>query len=205
MILQTKIFATALLATLAMAAKAEPIEQLQQFNREITNASGDFTQKILTKNGSIKKSSSGTFIFSRPGKFRWTYSTPYEQILVSNGKKLIIFDKDLNQVTTRSLGNSIDSSPAAILFGGTDLSKSFTLTAAGNKDGREWVSATPKTKSSNFIKVNIGMVNGAPNAMELYDTLGQVTVLTFSDFKKNSGVSESSFNFTAPTGATISK
>lgn len=205
MTLQTKIFTTVLLSTLAMTAKAEPIEQLQQFNREIKSASGDFNQKILSKSGTVKKSSSGTFIFSRPGKFRWTYSTPYEQILVSNGKNLTIFDKDLNQVTTRSLGSSIDYSPADILFGNTDLSKNFTLTASGVKDGREWLSAIPKTKSSNFIKVNIGMLNGVPNAMELYDTLGQVTVLTFSNFKKNSGAAASSFNFTAPVNASIVK
>lgn len=205
MTLQTKIFTTVLLSTLAMTAKAEPIEQLQQFNREIKSASGDFKQKILSKNGTVKKSSSGTFIFSRPGKFRWTYSTPYEQILVSNGKNLTIFDKDLNQVTTRSLGSSIDYSPADILFGNTDLLKNFTLTASGVKYGREWLSAIPKTKSSNFIKVNIGMLNGVPNAMELYDTLGQVTVLTFSNFKKNSGAAANSFNFTAPVNASIVK
>lgn len=189
----------------SMSSWANPIEQLQQFNREVKSASGNFTQKILAKNGSVKKTSSGNFLFARPGQFRWTYTTPYEQILVSNSKTLTIFDKDLNQVTNRSIGSAIGSSPAAILFGGTDLSKSFTLTTAGEKDGREWVSATPKSKDSNFIKVNIGMSNGAPDAMELYDTLGQVTVLVFSNFKKNSGAPEGSFKFTPPAGASIAK
>jgi outer membrane lipoprotein carrier protein len=187
------------------SAFANPIEQLQQFNREVKSASGSFTQKVITKSGANKKTSSGSFVFARPGQFRWTYSAPYEQILVSNGKTLSIYDKDLNQVTNRSLGGAIGSSPAAILFGSSDLSKNFTLVEAGTKDGREWVTATPKSKNSNFIKVNIGMSNGAPDAMELYDTLGQVTVLTFSGFRKNSGAPAGSFNFTPPAGASVSK
>lgn len=192
---------TAVLST----AQANPIEQLQQFNSELKSASGSFTQKLITKSGAIKKSSSGSFVFARPGQFRWTYTAPYEQVLVSNGKTLTIYDKDLNQVTTRSLGSAIGTSPAAILFGGKNLAQNFTLTEAGAKDGREWVSAVPKTKNSNFIKVNIGMSGGLPDAMELYDTLGQVTVIVFGDMKKNAGVSLNSFSFTPPAGVSITK
>jgi outer membrane lipoprotein carrier protein len=199
---------SSLALSLALAfgvANADAIAELQQFNKEIKSASGSFSQKVIAKSGSVKKSSSGSFVFSRPGQFRWTYSAPYEQVLVSNGKTLTIYDKDLNQVTQRSLGSAIGSSPAAILFGGTDLTKNFTLTEAGSKDGREWVTAVPKAKNGNFIKVNIGMSGGLPDAMELYDTLGQVTVLNFSSMKKNSGAPAGSFNFTPPAGAAIAK
>ena len=49
--------------------------------------------------------SSGTFAFARPGKFRWSYDKPYEQLLVGDGDKLWIYDPDLNQVVGR--GSSI--------------------------------------------------------------------------------------------------
>ncbi|MGL4767277.1 MAG: outer membrane lipoprotein chaperone LolA [Formosimonas sp.] len=192
-------------ATLIGTAHADPIAQLQQFNTELKSASGSFSQKLITKSGAVKKSSSGSFVFARPGKFRWTYSAPYEQVLVSNGATLTMYDKDLNQVSTRSLGAAIGTSPAAILFGGKNLDKNFTLSEAGAKDGREWVSAVPKAKNGNFIKVNIGMSGGLPDAMELYDTLGQVTVITFSGVRRNAGVSAASFTFTPPAGASISK
>lgn len=186
-------------------AHADPIEQLQAFNKSVKSASGGFSQQVKTKSGAVKKSSSGSFVFARPGQFRWTYTAPYQQILVSNGKTLTIYDKDLNQVTTRSLGSAIGSSPAAILFGSSDLSKSFTLSAAGSNGGYEWVTAVPKSKGGGFTKVNIGMSGDVPGAMELYDSLGQVTLLTFSGFKKNSGAPAGSFSFTAPAGASIAK
>jgi outer membrane lipoprotein carrier protein len=195
--------AAALAAGLSlMSAHATPIEELQQFNREVKSASGTFTQQVL---GGKSKTSSGTFVFARPGKFRWTYTKPYEQVLVSDGKTLTIYDKDLNQVTKKSLGSAIGSSPAAVLFGGADLSANFTLSDAGEKEGRSWIQAIPKSKSSSFKKVNIGMSNGLPSAMELYDNLGKVTVLVFSGMQRNPSVSAGSFTFTPPAGAATAK
>ena len=181
-------------------AQAGAIEDLQNFNRDFQSASGNFTQQVK---GKSVKSSSGSFVFSRPGKFRWTYSKPYQQILVSDGKTLTMYDKDLKQVTKRSLGSAIGSSPAAVLFGSGDLSQNFTLTDAGERDGRSWVHAKPKGQSS-FSSVNIGMKNGVPDAVVLYDNLGQTTILFFSGFTKNPGVSAGTFSFTPPAGTRVS-
>ena len=180
-------------------AQAGAIEDLQNFNRDFQSASGNFTQQVK---GKSVKSSSGSFVFSRPGKFRWTYSKPYEQILVSDGKTLTMYDKDLKQVTKRSLGSAIGSSPAAVLFGSGDLSQNFTLTDAGERDGRSWVYAKPKGQSS-FSSVNIGMKNGVPDAVVLYDNLGQTTILFFSGFQKNPGVPAGTFSFTPPAGTRV--
>ncbi len=183
------------------AAHAGAIEELQSFNKDFKTASGSFTQQVK---GKTTKSSSGSFIFSRPGKFRWNYTSPYEQVLVSDGKTLNIYDKDLKQLTRRSLGSAIGSSPAAVLFGSGDLSKNFALTDAGDRDGRNWVYAKPKGKSS-FSSVNIGMKNGVPDAVVLFDNFGQTTILFFSNFQKNVGVSSSTFKFTPPAGTRVSK
>ena len=180
-------------------AQAGAIEDLQNFNKDFKSASGNFTQQVK---GKSVKSSSGSFVFSRPGKFRWTYSKPYEQVLVSDGKALTMYDKDLKQVTKRSLGSAIGSSPAAVLFGSGDLSQNFTLTDAGERDGRSWVHAKPKGQSS-FSSVNIGMKNGVPDAVVLYDNLGQTTILFFSGFTKNPGISAGTFAFTPPAGTRV--
>lgn len=181
--------------------QAGAIEDLQSFNSNFKTASGNFTQQVK---GKTTKSSSGSFTFSRPGKFRWTYTSPYEQVLVSDGKTLSIYDKDLKQVTKRSLGSAIGSSPAAVLFGSGDLSKNFTLTDAGERDGRNWVYAKPRGQSS-FESVNIGMKNGVPDAVVLFDNFGQTTILFFSGFQKNPNVPVSTFVFTPPAGTRTSK
>ena len=193
--------ASTLLIGVAGLANAGAIEDLQNFNRDFKSASGSFSQQVK---GKTTKSSSGTFVFSRPGKFRWTYTKPYEQILVSDGKTLTMYDKDLKQVTKRSLGSAIGSSPAAVLFGSGDLSQNFTLSDAGERDGRSWVYAKPKGQSS-FSSVNIGMKNGVPDAVVLYDNLGQTTILFFSGFQKNPGVSAGTFSFTPPAGTAVGK
>lgn len=186
---------------LAGIAHAGAIEDLQAFNRDFKSASGSFSQQVK---GKTTQKSSGSFIFSRPGKFRWTYSAPYQQVLVSDGKTLTIYDQDLKQVTRRSLGSAIGSSPAAVLFGAGDLSKNFALTDAGERDGRNWVYAKPRGQS-NFESVNIGMKNGVPDAVVLFDHFGQTTIVFFSGFQKNPAVSAGTFQFTPPAGTAVSK
>ena len=131
-------------------------------------------------------------MFARPGKFIWTYQKPYEQLLQADGDQLYIYDKDLNQVTVKKLGDALGSSPAAILFGSNDLEKNFTLTEAGTRDGLEWLNATPKAKDTAFEQISIGLRNGTPEAMELQDSFGQTSVLTFQKFEKNPASARSS-------------
>lgn len=187
-------------------ASAAALDQFKQFVSSTQSAKGDFTQRqIRNENGNAKviNTSSGTFVFSRPGKFIWTYQKPYEQVLQADGEKLFIYDKDLNQVTTKKLGNALGSSPAAILFGSNDLEKNFTLKDGGAKNGLEWLEATPKSKDTTFERIGIGLKNGTPVAMELHDSFGQVSVLTFNSFEKNPPLKVNSFTFTIPKGADV--
>ena len=139
----------------------------------------------------------------RSGKFIWTYQKPYEQVLQADGETLYVYDKDLNQVTTRKLGNALGSSPAAILFGSNDLEKNFTLVEAGNRDGLEWMTATPKAKDSTFEQIGIGLKDGVPQAMELKDSFGQTSVLKFTNFQRNPQLGAQQFKFEVPKGADV--
>jgi outer membrane lipoprotein carrier protein len=161
------------------------------------------TDSAGSGNVKVSNASTGTFQFARPGKFIWTYQKPYEQMLQADGEKLYIYDKDLNQVTIRKLGNALGSSPAAILFGSNDLEKNFTLKEAGVKDGMEWLQATPKTKDTTFDQIGIGLRNGVPAAMELRDSFGQVSLLSFTKFEKNPAMAENQFKFVTPKGADV--
>jgi outer membrane lipoprotein carrier protein len=203
-----------LLAACAMAlpvlAHASALDQFKSFVATTKAAKGEFTQRLVktdggANNGTVKVSnpSTGTFQFARPGKFIWIYQKPYEQLLQADGEKLYIYDKDLNQVTIKKLGNALGSSPAAILFGSNDLEKNFTLKEAGTKDGMEWLQATPKTKDTTFDQIGIGLRNGVPAAMELRDSFGQVSLLSFTKFEKNPALTANQFKFTVPKGADV--
>lgn len=190
-----------------VAAQAAALDQFKSFVASTKSAKGEFTQRLVKteRSGEAKASSesTGTFMFARPGKFIWKYEKPYEQLLQANGEKLYIYDKDLNQVTVRGLGDALGSSPAAILFGSNDLEKNFTLKEAGTKDGLEWLEATPKAKDTTFERIGIGLRDGVPQAMELRDSFGQVSLLNFQKFEKNPSVSPTQFQFTPPKGADV--
>ncbi|WP_426176596.1 outer membrane lipoprotein chaperone LolA [Massilia sp. TWR1-2-2] len=187
------------------AAQASALDQFKSFVAGTKAARGEFTQQQMKKAENSKTSplSSGTFVFARPGKFIWTYVKPYEQVLQADGDNLYIYDKDLNQVTVKKLGNALGSSPAAILFGSNDLEKNFTLSEAGTRNGLEWLNAVPKAKDSTFEKISIGLRNGTPEAMELHDAFGQTSVLLFKKFEKNPPLTAQQFKFVTPKGADI--
>jgi outer membrane lipoprotein carrier protein len=186
-------------------AQASALDQFKTFVSSTKAARGEFTQQQIKKSEASKTTplSSGTFVFARPGKFIWTYVKPYEQLLQADGEQLYIYDKDLNQVTVKKLGNALGSSPAAILFGSNDLEKNFTLSEAGTRNGLEWLNATPKAKDSTFEQISIGLRNGTPEAMELHDAFGQTSVLLFKRFEKNPPLTAQQFKFVMPKGADV--
>ena len=186
-------------------AGATALEQFKTFVASTKAARGEFTQRQVKKSDTAKVSqpASGTFLFARPGKFIWTYAKPFEQLLQADGDQLYIYDKELNQVTVKKLGDALGSSPAAILFGSNDLEKNFTLTEAGTRDGLEWLKATPKAKDSTFEEISIGLRNGTPEAMELRDAFGQTSLLAFKKFEKNPALTATQFKFVMPKGVDV--
>ncbi len=198
--------AAPLLLCFPLLAGAAALEQFKAFVANTKSARGDFVQRLVKEEGGklrASNESSGSFVFARPGKFIWSYRKPYEQVLQADGEKLYIHDKDLNQVTVRALGDAIGSSPAAILFGSNDLEKNFALSEGGTREGIEWLQAIPRAKDTQFEKIGIGLKDGVPVAMELRDSFGQVSVLTFTKFETNPSLSGTQFRFVVPKGADV--
>jgi outer membrane lipoprotein carrier protein len=200
--MRTTLVALAVVLASIGAARADAIDDLHAFSAQTKTAKGNFVQRVQSR---VKASAptSGDFVFARPGRFRWSYTKPYEQLLVADGEKLSIYDKDLNQVTVRKLGDALGSTPAAILFGTSDLDRTFELKDAGTRDGIAWLEATPKERDSQFQKIAIGFRAGELAAMELHDALGQTTTLEFANVKRNPPVDGSTFAFTPPKGADV--
>jgi len=184
-------------------AHADSLDSLKAFIRDVHTAKGVFSQQVMDKAGNIKQQASGTLAFSRPGKFRWVYTKPYEQLIVGDGSKLWLYDKDLDQVTVRKLGDALGSSPAALLAGSTDIEKYFILKDLGHQDGVDWLEARPKDRESTFESVKMGFADNVLMTMELRDNFGQTTVLKFSRVERNPSLSPADFKFTPPKGADV--
>lgn len=191
------------LGCLPQAACASGTGQFKTFIAATHSARASFTQSVLAKSGRKPQVSQGTLAFSRPGKFRWTYDKPYYQLIVGDGEKLWIHDKDLNQVSVKKLGQALGSSPAALLAGDNELEKNFVIKDAGSGEGLEMVEATPKSQDSTFSMVRIGFSDNLPRIMEVHDNFGQTTTLIFSQFERNPNLPAGLFHFTPPPGADV--
>ena len=184
-------------------AHAGGVERLKAFIAGAKTAEADFTQTVADKSGRVTQEASGRMAFARPGKFRWDYSKPYEQVIVGDGVKLWLYDADLEQVTVKSLGDVIAGTPAALLAGDNSIEKYFSLKNAGEAGGLEWLEATPKTRDTTFERIRMGFKGDVLVQMELFDFFGQRTTLKLSRFVRNPSIPASRFTFTPPKGADI--
>lgn len=186
-----------------MEAHASAVEKLKDFVSSAHSLKAHFVQSVYNSKMDQTQESSGEMMFSRPGKFRWTYEKPYAQLIVGDGRKLWTYDEDLNQVTVRRLDNALGSSPAALLAGDNEIQKGFDLSEGGTKEGLEWLDAMPKGKESNFQKIRMGFSGNLLAVMVLKDYFGQVTVIHFTKMEVNPKIPAKSFEFSPPKGADV--
>jgi outer membrane lipoprotein carrier protein len=188
---------------IALPAYGGSIEKLQAFVAQTKSARANFTQKVFDNKGKPIQAASGVLAFSRPGKFRWEYQKPYEQLVVGDGERLWVYDTELNQVTVKKLEGSLGSSPAALLAGSNEIESFYNLDAKGAKGGLDWLEAFPKSDDTMFQKVRMGFKGNSLDTMELYDHLGQQTVIRFGKIERNPKLAADAFVFKPPKGVDV--
>ena len=194
--------AAVVLALGLQAAQADAVDTLRAFTRDVKTGSASFTQTVTSPDGARKKTSSGSFEFSRPNRFRFAYSKPFEQLIVSDGSKVWLHDIDLNQVSVRLLDQALGGTPAALLAGGS-LEKDFELAAQPAKDGLDWVQATPRTKDGSVTQLRVGFRGKELAALEIIDAFGQRSQLLFTAVQQGLALPAERFRFVPPPGADV--
>lgn len=186
-----------------LSAPADGVGRLKAFFENTQAVSAQFHQTVLDSQGRKMQEVDGSMKLQRPGKFRWDYDKPYVQHIVGDGKKVWLYDPELNQVTVRDLDKTLGSSPAALLAGSKEMEQDFLLTFQDRQDGLEWVLATPRHKDSGFERVAIGFKDGMLHVMELHDSFGHTTLIEFSEVQRNPKLAPGTFRFTPPKNADV--
>lgn len=196
------------------------LRSLEAFVKTTKSGRAVFTQVVTSpaKEGQTAKvkTSTGTFEFLRPNRFKFLYKKPFEQSIVSDGETLWLHDVDLNQVTARKLAQVLNGTPAAVIAAAADLKglqADFTLTPLPEKSpavtGVQWVKAVPKTKDGQLQTITVGLRTTDKGvelaALEILDSFGQLSVMTFAQFEANPALTTTSFQFKPPAGADVSK
>jgi len=196
------LLAASLLTLASSAAHADAVDTLKEFVREVKTGRAQFTQTVTSPDGVKKKTSSGSFEFTRPNRFRFDYLKPFEQVIVADGQKVWIYDADLNQVSSRKLSQALGATPAAVLAG-SSLEKDFDLAKLPAADGLDWAQATPKAKDGAFQSVRVGFRGKDLAAVEITDSFGQRSLLQFTQMESNAAVAAERFKFDIPAGADV--
>ena len=210
------VFAIISIAARAQEQGATALKDLENFVKNTKSGRAAFTQVVTNpaKEGQVPKvkTSTGTFEFLRPNRFKFLYKKPFEQSIVSDGQTLWLHDLDLNQVTARKLAQVLNGTPAAVIAAAADLKglqADFTLTAMPEKAGLQWVKAVPKTKEGQLQSITVGLKTtdkgGELAALEILDSFGQLSVMTFSQFEVNPALAATTFQFRPPAGADVSR
>lgn len=198
-----------LLATLACGAvfahadDEAAVKRLTGLLDQAQTISGRFSQLTLDGSGTQLQETAGQMALKRPGLFRWHTDAPQEQLLVSNGQKVWLYDPDLMQVTIQALDQRLTNTPALLLSG--DVSKireNFDITFKEGGDVVDFI-LKPKAKDSLFDSLRLSFRKGVINDMQLIDSIGQRTNILFLGVKLNQPLEAGLFDFEVPEGADV--
>jgi len=176
---------------------------IDDFINNVHTMSGRFEQQLVDADGIVIDKSSGTIEFQKPGRFRWTYLEPYEQILVADGLNIWSYDVDLEQVTVKAQAKVLASTPALLLGGAQDVLDDFEYIGSFAERDIVWVRLRPKTTDNGFTKVELGFKEGKLSRMIFGDNLGQTTLIALFDLTVNESIDEQRFSFTPPDGVDV--
>jgi outer membrane lipoprotein carrier protein len=183
-------------------ALADGLQALRTFVREAASGRAVFTQTVTSPDGARRRVSSGTLEFQRPGRFRFQYAKPFEQLIVADGTRVWIHDPELSQATSRPLAQALGQTPAAILAGGS-LERDFELSALPPEGGLEWAQALPRDKDGPIQSLRVGFRGQELAVLELRDSFGQRSRLELRDLRLNVPVTAGTFRFTPPPGTDV--
>jgi outer membrane lipoprotein carrier protein len=197
--------ALAAAGTLAPAcAHASPASDVERNLTGLSSWSADFAQTIEDGQGKVLRSASGKFYLQRPGKFRWDYAEPSQQLVLGDGKDIWFYDKDLQQANVRSMDATLASTPAVLLSGSGSIAEQFDIKALPDEGGLRWYQLVPRHPDTDFQLVRIGFdKDGELASMFLADKLNQITQLTFTHPVKNPKLIPDLFTFSPPPGVDV--
>jgi outer membrane lipoprotein carrier protein len=188
----TRLVALASLLLPASAALAAG-QALEDYLSGLTSLSSNFEQITFNADHSAMAESSGVFYLRRPGKFRWEYQKPGEQIIVADGDRVYVYDVELEQVSHQDQTKALAGTPALLLAGGAPVDRDFTVKDLPTKDGMNWVELKPKAVDSEVQMIQVGFEGKDLRSLVMEDSFGQVTRLLFVGTKRNPGLADSLF------------
>ena len=190
------------MAFAANADDAAAAQRVEEFLGQLVSLRAEFRQTVTDAGGRELERAEGTMAIARPGRFRWDYRVPEQQI-ISDGVTVWMYDVELEQVTVRAAGEALVGTPAMLLAGKGDLKEEFEIADGGSRDGLDWSRLTPRKPDGDFRVVRLGFAGRELRRMLLLDRLGQTTELNLLEIQRNPRIDDGLFKFTPPPGVDV--
>lgn len=181
------------------------IDQMNRFLKDVKTLQANFEQSILDEEHRSAVRSQGVFYLQRPGKFRWDYSEPEDQMIVADGRQIWHYDPELEQASVQTQRTALKGTPAMLLITGDPVDTHFEVIDIGDRQGMGWVELIPRDAESQFTRILLAFVNDELRRMEMADKFGQVTRFQFYEIEHNPEFKGGLFQFIPPTGLDIFK
>jgi len=194
---------TILLLHTTLSLAGEGRDRLENFLNRLETMEAGFIQTLKSPKKEELERSEGRIWLTRPNQFRLTSQTPFEQIIVADGVKMWLYDKELEQVTVKPQDDSIGSSPASLLAGTKPLNEEFRIEELGLHEGFEWINLYPKAPDASFDYIRVAMEGELLRAIEMVDGFGQQTRLYFDQITLNRPIDKSRYRFAPPPGVDV--
>ena len=179
------------------------VDPLSNFFSEVRTLHAAFHQSVLTEDLQSIDESAGELWLSRPGRFRWNYGSPLEQVVVADGRQLWVYDPGLEQAVVRNQDEVLGDTPAGLLAGNADPSLSYLVETLGNQEGIDWVAIYPKKADAAFAQIQFGFESDSLRMLQMLDPLQQITRIRFWDVEVNLSVPSGKFSLVLPEGTDI--
>jgi len=194
---------TVLLFNSTLSLAGVGLERLESFLANLETMQASFVQTLKSPKKEELERSEGQILLTRPNRFRLTYQTPFEQLIIADGIKMWLYDKELEQVTVKPQDDSIGSSPASLLAGTKPLHEEFRVEELGLHEGFEWLNLYPRAPDASFDYIRVAMDGELLRAIEMVDGFGQQTRLYFDQIILNERIDKSRYKFAPPPGVDV--
>jgi outer membrane lipoprotein carrier protein len=188
---------------LGTSASADPVEHLVRALANVPDFSANFSQITYDSNGRILQAASGQLWVSKPHKFRWHAEPPMEQVLITDGELMWLYDPDLEQVTIQKMAPAMSSLPVLILTGNvTSLSQDFVIDLYQDESGDHF-SFQPKADADSFRAVSMLIKDSQIKRIDITDTLDQDTSIELTNVQTEEHFPIDMFQFQIPDGTDV--
>lgn len=198
-----KVVVVLLLLNTGKGFASTAIDQLEQLMSGFSNYSANFEQYTEDEKGLRGEISKGSMNIKRPNSFRWKTTTPFPQLIVSDGNVMWIYDADLEQATRKKVSQSETNGAALILNGDVQaITEKFNVTQIIDREREKLFELLPK-QEGNFEKIQFFFANGVIQELMLVDLFGKQTTIILTKAKINQKFKPDLFKFNPPPGIDV--